>query len=192
VTVWFHRRVAERESELGVLLAGARTGSASAFEGIYRELAAPVASYLRWSGASDVDGLTNEVMANVHRGLPRFKGDWSAFRSWVFTIAHHRLIDARRAEHRRPVSVAEVTEDHAGVGDAEDDVLHRLGDERVTELLATLSSAQREVLLLRVVADLSLEDVAAALGKPIGAVKSLQHRALAALRRTLSTEVIER
>jgi RNA polymerase sigma-70 factor (ECF subfamily) len=184
--------VTAAESELAVLLAAARDGSPAAFEGIYRELAAPVASYLRWSGAGDVNGLTNEVMANVHRGLPRFRGDWSAFRSWVFTIAHHRLVDDRRAQRRRPVVARELTDTEVGVGHAEEDVLLHLGDERVAELLATLSSDQRDVLLLRVVADLALEDAADALGKSIGAVKSLQHRALATLRRQLSVEVIER
>lgn len=179
------------ESELGVLLAGARGGSAAAFERIYQELAAPVASYLRWNGVADVDGLTNEVMANVHRGLPRFQGDWTAFRSWVFTIAHHRLIDDRRAARRRPVVVEEVTDGHAAIQDAEEDALAALGSERVATLLAALSVDQREVLLLRVVADLPIEDVAHALGKSIGAVKSLQHRALATLRRQLAVEGVE-
>ena len=179
------------ESELGVLLAGARGGSTAAFEQIYGELAAPVASDLRWNGVADVDGLTNEVMANVHRGLPRFKGDWMAFRSWVFTIAHHRLIDDRRAARRRPVVVEEVAEGHASVQDAEEDALAALGAERVTALLAALSVDQREVLLLRVVADLPIEDAAEALGKTIGAGKSLQHRALATLRRQLAVEEVE-
>jgi len=178
-------------SELAVALAGARDGSAAAFERVYEELAPPVASYLRWNGVADVDGLTNEVMANVHRGMGRFKGDWDAFRSWVFTIAHHRLIDERRSARRRPVVVEEVSEAHASVRDAEEDALRALGDERVAALLAVLSTDQRDVLLLRVVADLPLEEVADALHKSIGAVKSLQHRALATLRRHLAVEAME-
>ena len=178
-------------SELAVWLAGARDGSSGAFERIYDELAPPVASYLRWNGVADVDGLTNEVMANVHRGVGSFKGDWPAFRSWVFTIAHHRLVDDQRASRRRPVVVAEISETHAAVRNVEDDALSALGDERVAGLLATLSSDQRDVLLLRVVADLPLEEVAEALNKSIGAVKSLQHRALAALRRHLALEQTE-
>lgn len=161
-----------------------------AFERIYEELAPPVASYLRWNGASDVDSLTNEVMANVHRGLGRFSGDWPAFRSWVFTIAHHRLIDDRRAARRRPVTVEAVSAEHPSVLDVGDETLRVLGDERVLALLDVLSRDQRDVLLLRVVADLPIEEVAAALHKSIGAVKSLQHRALATLRRHLDREEI--
>ena len=60
-----------------------------------------------------------------------------------------------------------------------------LAHDEVRELLAVLSPDQRDVVLLRIVADLSVEEVARLLGKREGAVKALQHRALAALRRHL-------
>ena len=67
--------------------------------------------------------------------------------------------------------------------------MNAIGDRRVDELLQTLSPDQREVLLMRVVADLTLEQTAAALGKRVGAVKALQHRALASLRRVMEQAV---
>jgi RNA polymerase sigma-70 factor (ECF subfamily) len=63
-----------------------------------------------------------------------------------------------------------------------------LGDDRVRELLAALAPDQRDVVLLRIVADLSIEDTAAALGKRPGAVKALQHRAMRSLRNKLGDE----
>jgi len=76
-----------------------------------------------------------------------------------------------------------------------DELQDRLGrcyaartEDDLRALLADLPPDQRDVLLLRVVADLSIEDTAAALGKRPGAVKSLQHRAMASLRRTLGDE----
>ena len=66
------------------------------------------------------------------------------------------------------------------------------GDERVRALLAGLAPDQRDVVLLRIVADLSIEDTAAALGKRPGAVKALQHRAMAALRTRLGEEGVSR
>lgn len=168
-------------------VAAAQAGSARAFEQLYRVLAPKVAGYLRWHGAADVEASTNEVLAHVHRNLHRFSGDAAGFRSWVFTIAHHRMVDDRRATGRRPVTVGDVPEELL-TGDAEADALAALGDDRLCELLGLLSPDQRDVILLRVVADLSLEDTAAALGKRRGAVKSLQHRALAALRRALERE----
>jgi RNA polymerase sigma factor (sigma-70 family) len=166
-------------------LAAALMGSTEAFERIYRALAGPVAGYLRLHGVADVEGLANEVMAQVHRNLGRFDGDGPSFRSWVFTIAHHRMVDERRRASRRPAPADGELPESAAVGDAELDALDLLGDERVQQLLSVLSTDQRAVLLLRVVADLSVEDVAEALGKRPGAIKALQHRALAALRRHL-------
>ena len=63
-----------------------------------------------------------------------------------------------------------------------------LGSARVHELLAELTPDQRDVMLLRVVADLTVEQVAEVVGKPPGAVKALQRRALAALRRLVEAE----
>lgn len=176
-------------SDLGAAVEQAQRGSVPAFEQIYNALSPSVASYLRWNGAADVESLTNEVMAQVHRNLGRFSGDGESFRSWVFTIAHHRMVDDRRANGRRPAVTDAAVPDSVLVGDSEDDALAALGDERLRALLEQLSPDQRDVLLLRIVADLSLEDVAVALGKRRGAIKSLQHRALATLRRHLEREV---
>lgn len=166
----------------------ARAGSTPAFERIYRDLSPSVASYLRWNGVLDVESLTNEVLAQVHRNLHRFTGDAAAFRSWVFTIAHHRMVDDRRASGRRPTIADTEIQEATVVGDAEEEALEALSDHRLLDLLNGLSPDQRDVLLLRIVADLSLEDVALALGKRRGAIKSLQHRALATLRRQLERE----
>lgn len=181
---------ARRASQgLGALVDAAQAGSVAAFERLYRALASQVVSYLRWHRVSDPDGVTNDVFAQVHRKLSTFQGDEQGFRSWVFTIAHHRMIDDRRRARRQPVVDGEVdVEDHRSAGDVEDDAFAILGSERVRELLAVLSADQRAVVLLRVVADLSVEDVARILGKREGAVKALQHRAMAALRRHLARD----
>jgi RNA polymerase sigma factor (sigma-70 family) len=178
----------DSRADLASVLERARAGSDVAFEAVFHELAPAVAGYLRMSSVVEVDELTNEVFAQVHRGLPGFSGDWGGFRSWVFTIAHHRMVDeARRARRRPKLALADVAEE-ADTGDVETEALAALSDERLHRLLGVLSEDQRRVLLLRVVADLPLEDAAATLGKTVGAVKSLQHRALASLRRALERE----
>ena len=174
------------------ILDRARSGSNQAFEEIYASLAPVVAGYLRMSGVSDVDGVTNEVFLHVLRGIRRFRGEWPGFRSWVFTIAHHRMVDDRRAAARRPTVVPmESIGDREPTGDAEVDALDSLSDDRLRSLLDGLSADQRAVLLLRIVADLPLEQVADAVDKSVGAVKALQHRALASLRRALETEEVD-
>jgi RNA polymerase sigma factor (sigma-70 family) len=172
--------------ELSRLVSEARHGSIKAFDDIYRSLAGQVASYLRWHRATDPDGLTNDVFAQVHRNLLRFEGDEHGFRSWVFTIAHHRMIDDRRRANRQPQLQDELAVDeHMGLGDVEDDAFAVLAHDRVRDLLTVLSPDQRDVVLLRIIADLSVEEVARMLDKREGAIKALQHRALATLRRHL-------
>jgi RNA polymerase sigma-70 factor (ECF subfamily) len=105
----------------------------------------------------------------------------------VFTIAHRLLIDEHRQRQARveTVELSEPLHDSVTGGDAEADALASIGARGVAEVLEELAPDQRDVLTLRVVADLTVEQVAGVLGKSPGAVKSLQHRAVAALRRRL-------
>jgi RNA polymerase sigma factor (sigma-70 family) len=180
-----------RRPDLTVDVDAARAGSVAAFERLYRSTAPSVAGYLRWHGASDPEGLANEVFLQVHRNLAGFVGDGERFRSWLFTVAHHRMIDDRRQMSRRPrIDDGTEVDEAALVGDVESDALAELGHDRLHALLETLSPDQRSVLLLRVVADLPIDAVATALGKRPGAIKALQHRALASLRRQLEREEV--
>ena len=172
---------------LAPLVEAAKAGCAVSFERLYRLLAGQVAAYLRWHRASDPDGLTNDVFAQVHRNLPRFEGDERGFRSWLFTIAHHRMVDDRRwAGRQLPVQVGNGVDDSWGGGDVEEEALAAMSREEVEDLLAVLSCEQREVVLLRIVADLPVEVVARMMNKREGAVKALQHRALSTLRRKVA------
>jgi RNA polymerase sigma factor (sigma-70 family) len=174
---------------LADLVAAARTGCSRSFEQIYRRLAGQVASYFRWHRASDPDGLTNDVFVQVHRNLARFEGDDRSFKSWLFTIAHHRMIDDRRRTNRQPQVQRDLdAQDEVGAGDVEEDAFAVLASDEVRNLVAVLSREQRDVVLLRIVADLPVNDVAEMLGKREGAVKALQHRALASLRRHLEAQ----
>ncbi|PSL01526.1 RNA polymerase sigma-70 factor (ECF subfamily) [Haloactinopolyspora alba] len=171
------------------ILDAARSGEPWAFERLYRDLAPAVAGYLRLQGAAEPEDLNSDVFLGVFAGLSSFSGTEQQFRSWVFTIAHRRLVDERRRRTRKPSTPTgepEVLDRPAG--DAEQDAMAALGQRRVAELCAELSADQREVLLLRIVADLTVEQVAEVLGRSKGAVKALQRRGLTALRKKLSGE----
>lgn len=171
------------------ILAAAQSGGAWAFERLYAALAPSVAGYLRLQGAADPDDLTNEVFLNVFSALGSFTGDEGQFRSWVFTIAHHRLVDERRGAARRPQMTADEAQERPDAGgDVEDEVLRRLSVERIRTLCDRLAPDQRDVLLLRMLSAMTIEQVAEALGKPTTAVKALQRRALAAIRRLIERE----
>jgi RNA polymerase sigma-70 factor, ECF subfamily len=167
------------------LLESARQGDRGALEALHHDLAPVVIGYLRGQGATEPEDAAAEVFVGVARGLRSFRGDERAFRSWVFSIAHRRLIDERRRLSRRrerPVDPADLAGrlDRPG-GDVEAEALARIGESWVLRAIGTLTPAQREVLLLRVLADLPVEEVARIVGRTSGAVKALQRRALSAL-----------
>lgn len=171
------------------LLAAAQAGAPWACDRLFRELSPAVTGYVRTQGSDDPEDLTSEVFLAVFSRLQSFRGDEAGFRSWVFTIAHHRLIDERRRRGRRVATAQlDTAEDTRPGGDVEDDALRTLGEGHVRALLETLAPAQRDVLVLRVLADLTVDQVAEVLGKRPGAVKALQRRGLAALRRTIEKE----
>ena len=165
------------------VLAAAQAGAPWAFEQLYRDLAPSVTAYLRLHGAAEPDDLASETFIGVFTGLSGFSGDEDGLRGWVFTIAHRRLLDDWRRRSRRP-QLADDPGDlttHVG-GDVEDDVLVRVGAQDVERLCGTLPADQRSVLLLRILADLTVEQVAAVMGRSVGSVKALQRRGLRTLR----------
>jgi RNA polymerase sigma-70 factor (ECF subfamily) len=172
------------------VLAAARAGAGWAFEVIYRDLAPAVTGYLRLHGALEPDDLASETFLGVFTGLAGFSGDEAGLRAWVFTIAHRRLVDDWRRRSRRPqLCDAEPEPGYLVGGDVEDDVLGRMGTETVTRLCGELPSDQRSVLLLRILADLTVEQVAQVLGRSVPSVKALQRRGLRTLRDRFGPEL---
>jgi RNA polymerase sigma factor (sigma-70 family) len=183
--------------EFSHVLQSARNGLGSAWETIYRALAPAVAGYLRGQGAHEPDDLTSEVFLALVQSIERFAGSAAQLRTFVFVIAHHRLTDERRRTMRRkgfletrPIDAlperGTTALAMAAPGDAAQTALDRLSTEHVEALCESLAPDQRDVVLLRIVADLSIEQVADVLGKSPGAVKALQHRAFEQLRRKLT------
>lgn len=170
------------------VLEAARAGRPEAWERLYRALAPSVTGYLRMQGSAEPDDLASEVFLGVFRGISSFVGDEGAFRSWVFVIAHRRLLDERRRRYRSAHTFTrESTFAEPVGGDAEHDAMRRLATDRVRTVCLQLAPDQCDVVLLRILGDLTVEQVADVLGKTPGAVKQLQRRGLEAIRR-LSAE----
>ena len=168
------------------VLAGARAGSDWAWERLYRELAPTVIGYLRSHGAAEPEDLAGETFLQAVRGIGTFQGDERDFRAWLFTIAHRRLIDERRRRGRRPVQPEDpdVLAERIGEGgDVGEEALARVSDDRVRAALGALPEDQRVVLLLRILGDMTIEEIAETVGKRVGAVKALQRRALRRIER---------
>lgn len=149
-----------------------RGADARSVEAVYDSMAPAVLGYFRSHRMADPEGLTGDVFVAVTQRLPGFDGDDAALRRWVFTIAHHRRVDEiRRSTRQTPGGPPSVD-----AGEPDDPF-----DPALAAALATLTDDQRQVVVLRHVADLSIEDVAAITGKSIGSVKMLSARGLEAL-----------
>lgn len=162
----------------------AQRGDRTAYGELWRRYAPAVAGFARARSAADPDDLTSETFLAVFRGLDGFVGGESEFRGFLFTIARRRLVDELRSRSRRPDPVAWVAEeDPRTSASAEEEAMGgaRLREARM--LIESLGPDQRDVLLLRIFGELSVEQVALALGKSPGAVKALQRRGLNTLRR---------
>jgi RNA polymerase sigma factor (sigma-70 family) len=169
------------------VLAAARTGAEWAWADLYRTFAPAVLGYLRAQRTPEPKDLAAEVFLQVVKSLGGFDGNESAFRSWIFVIAHRKIIDDSRSRKRRPAepAAAETIESHASTGNVEDEALNELTEVYFKRLMFELTKEQRDVLLLRILGGLTVPEVAAAMGKRPGAVEALQRRALAQLRKRM-------
>jgi len=126
----------------------------------------------------------------VLRNVGRFTGDEAGFRSWVFTIAHRRLLDERRSLARRPATtpLSAALEVPAAGHDVEAAVERSLQVEWVRAVCDRLAPDQRDVLVLRLLGRLTIDEIASTLGKTPEAVKALQRRGFRAIGRILDHE----
>jgi RNA polymerase sigma-70 factor (ECF subfamily) len=153
-----------------------------ALAAIYDEYHQPLYRYI-YRQVYDVEtarDLTGEVFRRFLQALQQQKGPDQQLRAWLYRTAHNVEVDHyRRQTHRRHLPLKEdlvdTNDDPAGL--AEDHILA----EQVKSALGQLTPDQRQVIILKFMEGLSNTETASVLNKPIGAVKSLQHRALAAL-----------
>ena len=108
-------------------------------------------------------------------------------KAWLYRTAHNIVVDHyRRQQHRRHLPLDDelinASDDPAGTAE------RRLSGAQVRAALQHLTPDQRQVITLKFLEGLSNQEVAGVLDKPVGAVKSLQHRGLAALQRQLAPD----
>jgi RNA polymerase sigma-70 factor (ECF subfamily) len=164
----------------------ARTGDREALGALWRSHQHLLLRYFRGRGSTHSEDLASQVWIDVAAGLHRFSGDSDAFRRWLFTIARRRHIDATRRSARRP----EDLDTEAGT-DLPDPSSARAFDEvgaldRALDLVRRLPPDMAEAVLLRVVADLAVDEVAQVMGRREGHVRVLVHRGLRKLAEELA------
>jgi RNA polymerase sigma factor (sigma-70 family) len=171
-------------------LVAAQAGAEWAFAQLYGEFNHRLLRYFAARAPDAADDLTAETWFGAAKALGEFRGDETQFRSWLFTIAHRRLADYWKQRPTRAESVdPSRLMDRVGTESADrraDEIMS--ADEAVRRIVRSLSPDQADVILLRVLGDLDVEEVASILGKRPGAVRALQHRALQKLKREISME----
>lgn len=138
--------------------------------------------FFRSRNATEPDDLAQQVWLEVAKKLPNFEGGPDAFRRWIFTLAHRRLIDAARARLRRPATVEQVDTPI-------DDETTRVDDlDWALALLQRLPDQQATAVSLRILAGMPVADVAAVMDKRPGAVRALTHRGLRRLEELIESQ----
>ena len=164
----------------------ARRGDRDAFAELWRTHHAAVLRYLRARRTVDADDVASQVWVDVGSSIARFEGGDGEFRRWLFTIAHRRGVDSIRRSVRDDRVAVRAADAVAHVESA--DVQHDRATaiDRAVALVASLPDDMGAAVMLRVVNELPVADVAAVLGTSEGNVRVLVHRGLARLRRKLT------
>jgi RNA polymerase sigma-70 factor (ECF subfamily) len=163
----------------------AQKGDEGAIRDLYLRHKTNVFRYLFYQlgDSQAAEDLTSEVFIRMIRGLPSFQPRGS-FQAWLYQIAHNLAIDYHRKEkanNRLPLM-----EDLVADGDSPVETVERqLDNQRLQGALVQLNQAQREVLILRFIMGLPIEQTAQTLRCSEDAVKGLQRRGLTILRHLL-------
>jgi RNA polymerase sigma-70 factor (ECF subfamily) len=163
----------------------AQGGNREALEELYLIHFDRIYSYLHLSVGNrhDAEDLTTQTFLRMLEAIGRFRWQEVPFSAWLFRIAHNLAMDHFRASRR--VQTEQIVPELPGSEEssAEEQAFHSFGRAGMLELIERLSPEQRQVLTLKFLYGFANAEVAGILGKTEGAVKSLQHRALASLQK---------
>lgn len=169
------------------LVVRAKEGDHGAFAQIYERYASAIYRYIyfRVGEVELAEDLQAEVFLRMFEGLDRYEDRGWPISAWLYRIAHDRTVDIirrRRKRHQVPLENWE-----GSCEGPEQAVSARLEHEELRRTLADLTDDQREVILLRFMSDMSVQEVAERLGRTEGSVKALQHRGIQSLARRMQT-----
>jgi RNA polymerase sigma-70 factor (ECF subfamily) len=167
----------------------AQQGDRAALEELYLIHFDRIYSYLHVTVGNrhDAEDLTTQTFLKMLESIGRFRWQSAPFSAWLFRIAHNLAMDHFRA-HRRWQPEADVPEPIGSEEpSAELEAMQSIGRQSMLELIEKLSPEQQQVLTLKFVFNFANADVGKILDKTEGAIKSLQHRALASLQKQISS-----
>ena len=175
------------------LVAASQQGDPEAFGSLFDAFYGPVYRYVaaRVGRPSDAEDLAQLVFVKALEALPRYEARGVPFGGWLFRLARNATIDHVRTHHEH-VELGAATDRAADESGPEVITILRTDLDAVAAALGQLTPDQREVVSLRFFAGLSSAEVGAVTGRQEGAVRGLQFRAIATLRRTLGVDAEDR
>lgn len=172
------------------LIYAAKNGDSEAMGVLYDAYVDRIYRYIlyRVENVDSARDLTSEVFLRLVRSLHTFQPRETPLLGWLYRVAHARVVDFyRRNDRAREYVSLDILERHpADEDDLEADMMRTHQQQAVVAALKLLTHDQQQVILLRFTEGLDLQQTADALGKTVGAVKVMQHRAVQALRRVLA------
>jgi RNA polymerase sigma-70 factor, ECF subfamily len=171
------------------LIERAQVGERSALGALYRQHYPAIFTYLfyRLGDQAAAEDLAAEVFVRMVEQIDRYRDQGRPILAWLYTIARNLLTDHYRRNGRAHVMPL----DEQLVAGSDNPVMatdRRLDKALLLRALRRLTETQRQVIVGRFVEERPNAELATILDKTEGAVKSLQHRALAALRRAIEEE----
>jgi RNA polymerase sigma-70 factor (ECF subfamily) len=149
------------------------------FDGIYRYL------FTRLHHQADAEDLTEQVFLKMVDSIQRYRPRGVAFSSWLYRIAHNMLVDRYRRSGRNPIELTEQVHDSRPQADPAAMAQNSDDRRRLLEAMRRLTPEQQQVITMRFIDNLDVEDIARLTKRRAGAIHSMQHRALASLYRFL-------
>ncbi len=176
-----------------LLIAAAQDGNAEAFGELYERYATVIFRFLytHLDDRLDAEDLTEDVFFRAWRSMPRYREQGVPFLAYLYRIARNALVDhyRRSSSQNKQVQIGETEISAIEQAEPGDALTQQLEHREVREVMGQLRDDYRTVLALRFVNDFSPEETAQTMGKSAGAVRVLQHRALAALRKLINSKV---
>jgi RNA polymerase sigma-70 factor (ECF subfamily) len=148
------------------------------FDKIYRYIS------LKIGDRTEAEDMTQQVFLNAIQSISSYRSKGMPFSSWLYRIAHNQVVDHLRKKSKRPTVPLDETIPVKG-DDPRHTIEQKIEIEEIAAAAKGLTQAQREVISLRFAGELSVAECAKTMHKSEGAIKALQHSAIAALRKAL-------
>ena len=169
------------------LVQQARHGDKEAFTKLYEGHFDRIYRYvvMKIGNQTEAEDMTQRVFIKAYESIGSYQSQGVPFSAWLYRIAHNQMVDYVRKESKKPTVFLDESIPVPGHRNTEHDVEIKIELEQVVRASRYLTKAQREVVSLRFGGGLSISEVARAMRKSEGAIKSLQHSAIQALRKNL-------